>query len=90
MRGEEFVIQFADGPTLYARYEGFAKPAASGASGFGIAGPKGGVAELDNFTMWSIKPAAQPEWEKARAKLPQFTPVPVKAVPAKKAVKQRK
>jgi hypothetical protein len=90
LKGDEFVIQFAGGPTLYAKHASFSKPASSGADGFGIAGPKGGFAEVDNVTFWSIKPDAQPGWAAARAKLPTFNSVPAKAAaPAKKAAKKK-
>ncbi|MBI3879592.1 MAG: hypothetical protein HY301_05950 [Verrucomicrobia bacterium] len=79
MKGDEFVIQFAGGPTLYAKHECFTKPAASGANGLGIAGPKDGTAELDNVTLWTIKPEAQPGWASRRAQFPAFKPVEVKA-----------
>ena len=77
MKGEEFVIQFAEGPTLYARHAGFAKPAEKGANGLGIAGPKGGAAEIDDVTIWSIKSDEQPNWATKRSSFPKFTPVPV-------------
>jgi hypothetical protein len=77
MKGDEFVIQFADGPTLYAKHAGFSKPAEKGGSGLGIAGPKDGMAEIDNVTFWSIKPEAQPGWAAKRDSLPAFTPLSV-------------
>jgi len=77
MKGEEFVIQFADGPTLYATHPCFAKPAPSGGNGLGLAGPKDGMVELDNVTLWTIKPDAQAGWEAKRATFPKFEPVAV-------------
>ena len=77
------VIQFADGPTLYAKHPCFALPAASGSKGFGVAGPKGGTAEIDNLTLWSIKPDEQPTWNVRRAALPKFEPMKVKEEKAK-------
>lgn len=85
MKGEEFVIQFADGPTLYAKHPCFAKQAPSGGSGLGIAGPKDGTAELDNVTLWSIKADEQPGWAAKRDALPKFEPVEV----GKKAAKAK-
>ncbi len=76
MKADEFVIQFADGPTLYARHEGFAKPAEKGANGLGVAGPKGGAAEIDDVTIWSIKPEEQPGWATKKNAFPKFAPVP--------------
>ncbi len=85
MKGDEVVVQFADGPTLYAKHESFTKPTESGGSGLGIAGPKGGAAELDNVTIWSIKPEAQATWATERDSLPKMEPTPVeKAKPAAK------
>jgi len=75
LKGEEFVIQFADGPTIYAKHACFAKPVPSGGNGLGLAGPKSGIAELDNVTFWSIKPDEQPAWAAKRDALPKFAPV---------------
>jgi hypothetical protein len=83
LKGEEFVIQFADGPTLYAKHPSYAQPPPSGAPGMGVAGPKGGSAEIDNVTMWTIKPAEQPFWPVKRSTFPKFTPVLVKEKPDK-------
>lgn len=83
MKGEECVIQFADGPTLYAKHACFAKPTPSGGNGLGIAGPKGGTAELDNVTLWSIQAGEQPGWAAKRDALPKFEPVEVGKKPAK-------
>ncbi len=77
MKGEEFVVQFADGPTLYAKHAGFAKAPGSGASGLGIAGPKDGTVEIDNVTLWSIKGDAQPGWAAKRDAQPNFAHVEV-------------
>lgn len=77
MKGEEFVIQFQDGPVIYARHASFAKEPASGGNGVGLAGTKGGTVEIDNVTLWSIKPEEQPGWHDKRSTFPAFTPVPV-------------
>lgn len=77
MKGDEVVIQFADGPKFYAKHAGFAAPAEKGASGLGVAGPKDGVAEIDDVTIWSIKPDAQPGWAEKRNSLPKSDPVPL-------------
>ncbi len=89
MRGDEVVVQFAGGPTFYAKHEGFAKAAASGGNGLGVAGPKDGLVEIDNVTFWSVKADAQPGWAEARAKLPKFTPVATKTATAKKAATEK-
>ena len=36
---------------------------------------KDGTVELDNVTLWSIKPDAQPTWAAKRDALPKFAPV---------------
>ena len=82
-KGEEFVVQFADGPTLYARHPSYAQPPPSGAPGMALAGPKDGTAELDNVTLWSIKPEPQPGWAAKRETFPMFAPVRVKEKPDK-------
>jgi hypothetical protein len=76
IEGEELVIQFAGGPTVYARQKSFDQEK----SGFGVCGTRGGTVELDNVTLWSVKKDPQPGWEAARAKLPPPTkPVTIKA-----------
>ena len=85
MKGEEFVVQFENGPTLYAKRASFAKSVSSGGNGFGVAGTKDGTVEIDNLTLWSIKQEANAGWEKSRATFPTFEPVPTgKKVKAKK------
>ncbi|MFT5466373.1 MAG: hypothetical protein ACI8UO_001473 [Verrucomicrobiales bacterium] len=85
LKGDEFVIQFADGPTLYARHESFAKPTPSGGNGFGVAGPRGGSLEIDDVRIWNIGEAPQAGWAKTRAAFPVF-----KHVPTEKASKPPK
>jgi hypothetical protein len=77
LKGDEIVVQFEGGPTLYAKHACLTASAPSGADGIGIAGPKDGTAEIDNVTLWSIKPEAQPAWAKKRETLPKSAPVPV-------------
>jgi hypothetical protein len=77
MKGEEIVLQFTDGPTLYAKHVCFTKSSESGGNGLGIAGPKGGTAEIDNVTFWSIKADEQPTWAAKRGALSKIEPVPV-------------
>jgi hypothetical protein len=80
IKGDEFVIQFADGPTLYGRHASFTGQK----DGFGVAGTKGGVVELDNVTVWSVKAETNPRWASARAKLPAPQPVQLKEKPPAK------
>jgi hypothetical protein len=77
LKGDEFVIQFQDGPTLYARHPCFTQPAPSGGIGLGLAGPRGGFAELDDVTLWTVK-GEQKRWPRTRAALPVYEPVKLK------------
>lgn len=79
MKGDEVVVQIAGGPTLAAKHECFAKPNPSGGNGLGIAGPKDGVAEIDNVTIWSVKADPQDGWATVRDKLPKIEPKVIKA-----------
>lgn len=86
LKGDEFVMQFADGPTLYAKHPSFAKPVNGGGNGLGITGPQGGIVEIDNLTLWSIKPIERSTWANTRAGFPHFQPVILKKKkPAKAA-----
>jgi len=78
LKGDEFVMQFAGGPTLYAKHPSFAKPVKSGGNGLGITGPQGGIVEIDNLTLWSIKSEEQSTWAKTRASFPHFQPIILK------------
>jgi hypothetical protein len=75
LHGEDFVIQIADGPTLYARHALFAQPPPAGAAGLGLAGTRGGTAEIDDVTLSSVKPGTLPGWEARRDAFPKFTPI---------------
>jgi hypothetical protein len=76
IKGEELVIQFAVGPTVYGRHKSFDREN----SGFRVCGTRGGTVELDNVTVLSIKKDPQPGWVTARAKLaPPAKPVTLKA-----------
>ena len=80
IKGDELVVQFANGPTLYGKHESFTGKK----DGFGVAGTKGGTVELDNVTVWSVKTDVNPQWEKTRAALPKFEPVVMQKAAAKK------
>lgn len=83
VRGDEILIQFAGGPTLYGKH-----PTLAGKKdGFGVTGNQGGTVELDNVTVWSVKPEVSPHWEKSRASLPKPTAIALKTPAAKKAAK---
>jgi hypothetical protein len=78
LKGDEFVMQFADGPTLYAKHASFARPVKSGGNGLGITGPKGGSVEIDYLTLWNVKPQERSNWSDTRANFPHFKPVILK------------
>jgi hypothetical protein len=80
IKGDELVVQFANGPTLYGKHASFTGKK----DGFGVAGPKGGTVELDNVTVWSVKPELQPAWANTRAGLPKPEAIVVKKAPEKK------
>lgn len=62
-QADEFVVQFAGGPTLYAKHKSLAIPVADNSDGLGIAGTRRGTVEIDNVTLWSIKSNAKAkEW----------------------------
>ena len=54
-QADELVVQFAGGPTLYAKHKSLAMPVADDTDGLGIAGTRRGTVEIDNVTLWSIK-----------------------------------
>jgi hypothetical protein len=87
-KGDEVVIQIAGGPTLYAKHESIAEAPASGADGLGIAGPRDGMAEVDNLTIYSVKKdATQPGWEASKKSLATYKPVTLETKGKKKAGK---
>ncbi|MGI9440905.1 MAG: hypothetical protein ACR2N1_00480 [Rubripirellula sp.] len=77
-RGSEFVMQIADGPTLFADHSAFGQSASSGGNGLGVAGPRKGEIEIDDLTIWSIQKQARTGWPALRAKLPKLKPVQLK------------
>ena len=83
LKGEEFVVQIQDGPTLYGKHPIMPSPAPSGGNGFGTAGLRGGKVEIDNLTLWTVKKEAQPGWEARRAEFPAFEPFQVREKPKK-------
>ena len=63
---DEVVVQIAGGPTLHGKH-----PAYKGDNHtLAIIGLQAGEVELDNVTLWSVKPEAQPNWAATLAKLP--------------------
>ena len=85
MKAGEFVIQFEDGPTLYAQHETFETAPKSGGNGLGIAGLRDGLVEIDNLTIWSVQDRPKSSWESTRAQMQKFEPqLTEKAKKAKK------
>ena len=76
LRGDEFVIQFAGGPSFYVQHDCLAKPTSSGGNGLGMAGPRGGRVEIDNVSIWEVQNETQASWKEKRRALPRFEPVP--------------
>ena len=68
--GDEFVVQIAGGPTLYAKHKSLAIPVADDADGLGIAGTRRGSVEIDNVSLWSIKREHASTWRATRSRLP--------------------
>ena len=65
-QGDEFVMQFANGPTFYAKHKSLAIPVADDSDGLGIAGTRKGTVEIDNVTLWSIKKSKRAKgWDNA-------------------------
>jgi hypothetical protein len=80
LKGDEFVIQFAGGPTLHGKHASITGKN----DGFGVAGNKEGTVELDNITVWSVKSETNPRWATTRAALPKTEPIVVKQKPPAK------
>lgn len=83
LKGEEFVVQIQDGPTLYGKHPILGYPAPSGGKGFGIAGLRGGQVEIDNLTLWTVKKEPQPGWRARQVQFPAFAPVQLREKPKK-------
>lgn len=76
LKGDEFIIQFVDGPTWYIKHECLAKSNSSGGNGLGLAGPKNGLVELDDVSIWKVRSQTKPSWSKQRKKLDVMDPEP--------------
>ena len=83
LKGDEFLIQITDGPTLYAKHPVIPKRAPSGGAGLGLAGPRGGAVEINQLYLWTVQPGIAPSWEKQKKALPVFEPVKVREKPVK-------
>ena len=78
MKDAQFVLQIADGPTLFAEHASFAMPSSSGGKAMGIAGPRHGRVEIDDFSIWSTKSATLPSWLATKEAMPVFEPIQLK------------
>ena len=76
LKGDEFVIQFVDGPVWYVKHECLAKANSSGGNGLGLAGPKDGTVELDNVSIWKIRSQVKRSWPKRRNLFDVMNPEP--------------
>ena len=76
LKGDEFVIQFVDGPTWYVKHDCLAKANPSGGNGLGLAGPKDGTVELDNVSIWKIRSQVRRSWNKRRNLFDVMNPEP--------------
>ncbi|MCX7005984.1 MAG: hypothetical protein NTY53_01810 [Kiritimatiellaeota bacterium] len=65
-RDDELVVQFAGGPTLHGKHPAFKAEDHQ----LAVIGLIEGEVELDDVTLWSVKPEPQPGWAAALAKLP--------------------
>ena len=63
--GDETLVQFEGGPTLYGRDPRIAEHT----PGFGVTGLRGGSIDIDDVTIWSVKQGQRPGWSKARESL---------------------
>ncbi len=65
VKGDEVLIRFERGPTFYGTH-----PEITGEKdGFGICGLRGGAMDLDDVTVWGVKPDERRSWSKVRAEL---------------------
>lgn len=78
LRGDEVVVQIDGGPTMYAKHPSFVEHAASGAEGLGVAGPRAGTVEIDDVSIFNIKPGVtQPDWKGKKKSLKTYPPASV-------------
>ena len=57
-RGDEVLVQFQDGPTFYGKHPSYKSELHTVMLG----GLEAGHMEVDDVTVWSIKPGEQPSW----------------------------
>lgn len=65
-RDDEVLVQFADGPVFYGKHPSYV----TDPHFVMLAGLEAGSMEIDNVTLWSLKPGTQPGWDAFRTSLP--------------------
>ena len=60
------LVQFADGPVFHGKHPSYV----TDPHFVMLAGLEAGSMEIDNVTLWSLKPGTQPGWDTFRASLP--------------------
>lgn len=70
-RDDEVLVQFADGPVFHGKHPSYVTEPYF----VMLAGLKAGTMEIDDVTIWSLKPGTQPGWDAFRATLPQQQPL---------------
>jgi hypothetical protein len=73
-RDDEVVVRFQDGPAFYARHPSYR----SDLHAVMFGGLEAGHMEIDDVTVWSVKPDTQRGWEAWRTAHPTFAPVRIK------------
>ncbi len=89
VKGEEVVVQFANGPLLYGKHPSYAVVPKSGKRNLGFAGAVGGVIEMDDVTMWAISDEEKAGWPERRAQIPVFEHVNLKAPKGKRGTEDK-
>ncbi len=90
VKGDEILVQFANGPVFYAKHPSLAEVPKSGKKYLGFVGnPEGGVIQIDELNMWTVEETEKKEWAETRAKLPVFEHVDAKPGKKKKEPKQK-
>lgn len=91
-RDDEVTLQIAGGPTLHGRHptlKGEMLPPGQNHT-LAFIGSLGGVAEVDDLTLWSVKEGTQPAWPQTLAKLPAAEPTPIRPKRPGQLAKEKK
>jgi hypothetical protein len=73
-RADEVLVQFQDGPSFYAQHPTYR----SDLHAVMFGGLEAGHMEIDDVTVWSVKPGEQPDWAAWRAAHPAFREIRLK------------